>query len=220
MAQSSAVSALPHRMASSFPDHPIPIPLRRSESVGPQKSAPPPQPAATPTDQPGLWLWTGAARQGAQESHRQPVYVLLTETEDEKEQKKSQMKSAPEFLAGWRTSSSQTEKGLGVVRECARYSGWRHLHVNDTAGHLTLSPASLPCECTIQMFRYQTGVYCRIARRSWWMGTLCDGWSVSRTQTKHVRVHVRVYTGSGHRNNSRPSTLNTFTISCRLEARL
>ncbi len=34
MAQSSTVSALPHRMASSFPDHPIPIPLRRSESVG------------------------------------------------------------------------------------------------------------------------------------------------------------------------------------------
>lgn len=34
MAQSSALSALSHRMPSSFTDRLIPVPLRRSESVG------------------------------------------------------------------------------------------------------------------------------------------------------------------------------------------
>lgn len=134
---------------------------------GPQKPAPPPQPAAAPTAQPGLWLWTRAARQGAQESDRQPVHVLLTETGWKSKQKKPQKKGAPEFSPRWRAFGRQTEK-----RVVHKTRGNRAMHrcLNDTARALTPNHDScLPCECIIQMFHYQICVYCRttkIGRRS------------------------------------------------------
>ncbi len=220
-AQSSALSALPHRTPSSFSDRSVPLPLRRSESVGRRNLLrhPNPLPPLVPNrdsdyeleppdrgrkraiDNQYMFFWKRQRMKKNKRSHRWKV--LQNSRPDEEH------------------PAARRRKELGVVRDCARDSGWRHLCVNDTAGHLTPSPVScLPCECTIQMFRYQIVVYCRIARWSCWMGTLCDGWSVSRTQTKGRFKHVRVYTGSGHRNNFRPSTLDTFTISCRLEARL